>query len=224
MALLAGDLIDAVRDRHSAFDRERAPQAMILRFLSQYARELHGKIAEIDEDVLRVEFSTPFPLAVFGNGIALPANRTVVDIAALALGADMRSFPVELIPAGQRFDYNTPAAAAWQIGNNVYFRGGAQDWTTVASVAIATVPIPAALTKSSDVVPLPDTAERALIEAVALKLAIRGFVGDGLPALDPTVFAQVAENAETAYLNEVRNRLTGRVFHTRDVMFRYRDT
>jgi hypothetical protein len=223
MALLVGDVIDSARDRHVAFDRERCPQGMAIRMLSEYAIELHGKVMEIDEDVLRVEFSTNLPLAVFANGIALPANRTVVSVAALATGANARTFPVDLIPAEQRFDYNTPAAAAWQIGDVLYLRGDAQQWLNVASIAIATVPIPAPLTRSTDALFLPDTAKRALAENVALAFALRGHSDEALPAIDTAAFAARAARAEESYLDEVRNRLTGRSFHTRDVMFRYRD-
>lgn len=223
MALLVGDVIDSARDDHVAFDRERCPQGMCIRILSEYAIELHGKIMEIDEDVLRTEFSTNLPLAVFAAGIPLPANRTVVSIAALATGVNARSFPVELVPAEQRFDSNTPAAAAWQIGDVIYLRGDAQQWLNVASIAIATVPIPVPLTKSADALFLPDTTKRALARNLALALALRGHSDASLPAIDAAAFASRAADAEKSYLDEVRNRLTGRAFHTRDVMFRYRD-
>lgn len=175
MTLLAGEVIDAVRDRHAAFHRERAPQGVCLRFLSQYARQLHGKIAEIDEDVLRVETNTVLPLADFAAGIALPANRTVVAVTAQDTAAvNPRSFDLDLVPAAMRNDRNTPASAVWQIGNALYLRGAASDWTPYGSIAVSTIPIPVAIEKSSDAIPLPDTSEVALIENLAYMLAKRG--------------------------------------------------
>lgn len=218
MALVAGDVIEAARDRHKAFVRELAPQGMALRFLSQYQRELLGKIAEIDEDVLRTDTNTVMPLAVFDNGIALPANRTIVAISALTTGAVPNSLEVALVPASLRNDRSTPARAAYQIGDKLFLRGAASDWTTIGSIAVATVPVPVPVTKSTDVLVVPDTAERALIENLALAMALRGHNEPNIPAIDTGAFGARAKDAEQAYLTEVLNRTTGRAYHTRDVM------
>ena len=217
MALLAGDVIDAARDRHVAFDRERCPNGLCLRLLSGYAVELHGKITRLDEDVLRTEFSTPLPLANFAAGIALPANRTIVAVAGQPVGSTDQ-FDILLVPASNKSDVNTPLAAAYQIGDVLYLRGNAQLWNAVASVAIATVPVPSPFLKSSDAVWLPDTSKRALAENLALALAKRGHNDPTLPAIDLAAFAASAADAEKAYLDDVQNRLTGRAFYTRDVM------
>jgi hypothetical protein len=222
MTLLAGDVIDAARDRHAAFDRERAPQGVCLRFLSQSARRLHGKIMEIDEDVLRVEQNTVLPLADFSAGIALPANRTIVGVTVQDRSAvNPRSFDIDLVPANLRNDRNTPAAAAWQIGNKLYLRGAASDWTQYGSIAVSTVPIPPLVAKSSDVIDLPDTALEALADAIALQLAKRGVTpkdGERLPPIVLGAFVASAKSSEDDFLDEIRNRLTGRTFQTRDVM------
>lgn len=222
MALLAGDVIDAVRDRHVAFSRERAPQGMVLRLLSHYQRELLGKIMEIDEDILRVDATTVLPLAVFDTGIALPVNRTVVAVTALTTGGVPRTLDVTLVPVALRNDPATPRRAAWQAGNTLYLRGAAIDWTTIASITVATVPVPAAITRSIDVLVVPDTAEKALADNVALALALRGIIGEGVPAPDFNAFGARAKDSENSFLNEVLNRTTGRATHTRDVM-RYFD-
>lgn len=218
MTLLAGDVIDAARDRHVAFDREWAPQGMMLRFLSQYVRRLHSLIAEIDEDVLRVETNTVLPLADFAAGIALPANRTIVGIVAQETGTNNpRTIDIALVPANLRNDRNTPAAAAFQIGNKVYLRGKASDWTRYGSVAISTVPVIAGVVKSSDVIDLWTDPLEALADAVALAVARRG-PREGAPPITLGSFEKAAASSETAFLDEIRNRLTGRSYQTRDVM------
>lgn len=218
MALLAGDVIESARDRHRAFAREFAPQGMCLRFLSQYVRELLGKIMAIDADVLRVDTPVAMPLAVFGNGIALPANRTIVAITAQETGANPRTIDVTLVPVALRNDIKTPLSAAWESNGVLYLRGGAADWQNIASLAIATIPVPAAIAASTAALPVPDMAERACVEGLALALARRGPPKDGLPPIELSSFAAAAADAEGNYLNEVSNRLASRTHFTRDVM------
>lgn len=222
MTLLAGDMIEAARDRHMAFVRELAPQGVCLRFLSQYHRELLGKIAEIDEDVLRVDTVVAMPLAAFAAGITLPANRTIVAVSGSTNGATPTDFEITLVPVALRNNTSTPGAAAWQAGNVLYLRGNAANWANVASIAVATVPVPASVLASTTLLAVPDTAERAVVENLAFMLAKRGHnQGDKLPPIDIGAFAASAADAETAYLKEVRNRLGGRAYHTRDVMHNF---
>lgn len=221
MALLAGDVIEGARDRHRAFAREFAPQGMCLRFLSQYVRELLGKVAALDPDVLRVDTPVVMPLADFAAGIALPANRSVVAISATETGSNPRTFEVTLVPVALRNDIKTPSAAAWEANGVLYLRGSANDWQNVGSLAIATIPVPAAITTSQTALPLPDTAERALIEGLALLLARRGPPKDGLPPIELSSFAAAKDDAEGAYLKEVMNRVTHRAHFTRDVMHNF---
>lgn len=218
MPLIAGNVIDAARDRHVAFSRERAPQGVCLRFLSQAVRSLLGKVAEIDEDLLRVEMNVALPLADFDAGIALPANRSVVAVTVEETGVNPRSFDLDIVPASNRNDVTTPISAVWQIGDTLYLRGAASDWQNYGSIAVSTIPVPDALLTDKDVLPVEDTAERALADAVALDLARRTSGMDGMPQLDLRAFAAMAGDSEERYLDNVRNRVHSRVFTTRDVM------
>lgn len=209
--ILATDIIEAVRDRHKSFDRESAPQGAILRFLSQAVLKLHGKIMEIDEDILRVEMNTAMPLADFSAGIALPENRTVVGITVQRTGNQPASFDIDLVPAALRNDRGTPAASAWQIGNKLYLRGDATDWKNYSSIAVSTIPVPPAVVASSASVDLPASALEPLADAVALQMAKR-------VELPLAPFVAAAADSESAFLDEIRNRTLGRSFTTRDVM------
>jgi hypothetical protein len=220
MPLIAGNVIDAARDRHVAFSREHAPQGVCLRFLSQQVRALLSRVAEIDEDALRVEMNVVMPLADFAAGIALPANRAVVAVTGEETGANPRNFDLAIVPASHRNDINTPLSAVWQIGNTLYLRGAASDWTNFGSIAVSTIPVPPALLTDKDVLPVDDTAERALADALAVDLASRLVGVEGIPAFDINVLSARASASADSYLDEVRNRASG-VFETRDVMHYY---
>jgi hypothetical protein len=173
MTLLAGDIITAARDRHSAFDKQQTPDASALRALSAYVRELHGKVAMIDAALLREEVVVPFPLADFDAGIELPSNRQVVELVG-ATAQYPNGVPIEIIPVLTRHDRNAPAAAAWQVGSRLHLRGAASDWRTLTEVAVAVIPIPVALVTLADEIALPDTAQSALEARLALFMAMRG--------------------------------------------------
>lgn len=210
MTLLAGSVIDAARDRHVSFQPKHQPSGPMLRFLSRYVRELHGKIARLDEDILRVEEVVVLPLADHTAGIVLPANRTIVEIAAVPVdGSD--PVIIDLIPAATRNDRNAPFAAAWQVGDRLYLRSPATAWNRMTAVGIWTVPIPVPLVNAASELPVPDTAENAVVEALAAFMASR------VPGLDVGQFKAIAAEAERVFLDDVQNRLGGRTFRTRDV-------
>jgi hypothetical protein len=218
MPLLAGDVIDSARDRHAEFDPRRQPDKMLLRTLSDYVAHLSGRITAIDPDALRIEESYELPLADFDAGIALPANRYIAEIVAKDpdTAARPRSYPVALIGAEQRFARNGPLAAAWQIGDRLYLRGPAETWRFMGSIAVAYVAQPVALATLEDVLALPDSAKLACTEYLALFMARRAGAKANPPIAIET-FASAASGAESALIEDVKNRLTGRVFFTEDV-------
>lgn len=191
---------------------------MVRRFLSSYARELAGKIEAIDETALLVDVQQALPLADFSAGITLPANRYVAGVTATPVGeTEGRTIPVELIPWGQRNSYNTKVASAWIVNTKLYLNGLATWWNNVASLAISYAPIMAELVTDDDAILLPDTADLVLTEAVALFMARRGHNDPRLPAIDVGMFAAVAGSAETAFLDDIRNRVAGEHFRVVDV-------
>jgi hypothetical protein len=196
---------------------------MVLRMLSRAHSRLLGVIAGIDPDLLRVETSTALPLADHADGLTLPANRNVVAVTVLQTGANARSFDVPIVPAHLRDDKDTHPAAVYQIGNVLYLRGTAQDWRNIASVAVATIPVPLDITASTGALVVPDEAFDCLVQAVALDLARRGLVPpvDGLPPIDLRAFIEFARDSEQAFLTEVRRRVSRRVAHTVDATHLY---
>lgn len=220
MSLLAGNVIDAARDRHAAFDPKRHPNKMALRFLSSYVKQLHGKITAIDEDAVRVEITAGLPLADFSAGIPLPVNTRFVAAASVTYPSPSTFSPVPLtiIASGERNAFNTPAGAAWQVGGALYLAGDATRWKAFNSIAISVVTLPVDLVALQDVLAVPDAAELACVEAVALFFAKREVQeSSGDPKIGLSAFVATATDAEKSYLNDVMNNVAGRTFYTLDV-------
>lgn len=215
MTLLAGQIIDSARGHHPAFDPTRHPNKVLLQYLSACARELHGKVTRLDPEALRTEQTQAMPLAVHEDGIALTANRHVVEV--VGFDAEGNEHPVELIPATHRLDRGIRAASCWQIGATLYLTSPATLWERITSLGIAYVPIPATLstlTGATGTLAVPDTAENCLINKVAAFMAKRTPKSEGV---DTAQFAADATASEEAFLADIANRLTGQVIRTRDV-------
>lgn len=218
MATVA-QVIDKARDRHAAFDRKTIPDRMARRFLSDYCRQLQGRVEAIDPGALRVEQVVPMPLGDFDAGFTLsPDVRYVAEIVAKepATVANPRTFPVTIINVEQRNAPNGPLAAAWLVGNVLHLRSPASLWQNIGSLAVAYVPTPTELTDGTYNIPLPDAAELACVERLAEFMARRGTLDSAAPPINLDTFTSAADRAEGAYLADVANRLTGQVWFTQD--------
>lgn len=220
MTLVAGNVIDAARDRHPSFYKEKHPNKMLLRFLSAYAKGLHGKIAAIDEDQLRVDVTATLPLASFDAGIALPANVRSITGAVVSYPepTTFAPVPIDIIQSDERNARNTPAGAAWQVNGKLYLAGNADRWSAFNQIAISLILLPDTLQTLADVLAVPDAAELACIENCALFLARREFnESDGDTKLNLSTYVGAAADAERAFLDDVKNNVAGRTFYTLDV-------
>lgn len=216
MALLAGDVIDEARDRHPAFDRNRNPQKVVRRELSRYVGRLLGKIDLIDEAALSLEVSTALPLAIFANGIVLPANRGVREV--VAVDAQGKRYPLDLIPVGQRSDRTTRVASVWIVNGVLYLNGSAATWLGITSVAVSYTPLAGLVLTDADVLGVPDNARSTVVEALALFMARRGHTDkDGdIPPIVFQDFVDQSAKAEREFLEEVGDSLSSQTFRVRD--------
>lgn len=214
--ITAAQAIERARDRHQAFDRQRCPDALALRALSDYCRALHGKIIAIDDSAIALEQVTPLPLADFAAGVTLPPNRYLHDVTVIA--TDGTPWPVDVIPYAARFDHQRGVGRyAWVIGGVLYLRGTAEAWNLFTELRVRYVPVPAELTTLNDALPVPDLALGACAAHLAYVFACRGHADPALPEIVLPSFEQKAERAEAEYLEDVANRRTARVIRTRDV-------
>lgn len=220
MALVAGNVIDAARDRHTAFDRKTHPNKMLLRTLAMYVKKLHGKVTAIDEDAVRIEQTYALPLADFSAGITLPANVRYVAEASVTYPqpSTFAPVPVEIVQSSERNARNAPANGAWVVNGVLYLAGNAQRWTAFDQIAVSAVLVPPDLVDLTDTLVIPDAAEEACVEAVALFMARReAQESDGDAKINLGAFVASADAAEKAYLDDVKNNVSGRTFFTLDV-------
>ena len=220
MTIRAGNVIDAARDRHAAFDPKHHPNKGALRILSQYAKRLHGKISQIDPNLVTVVDTVALPLADFTVGIPLTSTRLVLDVQAHF--ANQTTVPkdpyqVRLIDFQQRNAPNAPRAAAWQVGATLYLRPISTIWSNFDSVEITTSTVPADLADLDDTVALPDVAELACVERVALFFANREVQERPDSKINISIFAQTLGSAETDLLTDIGNNVGARSFFTEDV-------
>ncbi len=202
--LVAGDLIKSARDEHPTFDDRRHPDPVLLRELSRYQRELLAKIVAMDP-TLAVEYvDTPLPLAVFENGIAIPAYKYPFG-AQVTHVRDGRTHPVEIVS----WESNTLYRHAVYLLNGILFLcGKAHDWEHFTNIRFLYVPEIAALAMQTTAVLtyLPNAAESTLVSYLAMKMAQRGGAADGEPKPDPGVFAAQWQLDEDRLFDELGRR------------------
>jgi hypothetical protein len=202
MAVTAGDIIEGARDQHPSFDERRHPGRMLLRVLSGYHRDLCIKAVHQNEAILASSQTTLLPLAVFATGIALPAYQylhggTVVPV---ATGSDPA--PLTIVPWANRFQA-ARFPAGYVLGATLFLLGAATDWTPYASIVLSYTPIAGELTASNSVLLLPDTAAATCEAALALVMANRGTADPGMPPINVGRFAQLADEAERTFLDDI---------------------
>lgn len=213
--LTARQIVNAARDRAASFDGKRHPDAAALRYLSAVQRDLHSKVLFLDPTLFQEEETYTLPLDDFDEGIQLPEHRSVegVVVRGPASGSSPgRAARVELLPWGLRDAGGTSRLAAWVVGQRLYLRSPASLWDGGSEIAIATTAIPAELTTLDDELILPDTAELALTEALALFFARR----DSQSGLNISLYQIAAKDAEDSFLRDIANRLAGTSFRIRD--------
>ena len=139
--------------------------------------------------------------ARYDVGIPLPPMHYLI-------GGDVRFLAPEdkgelnIIGWGERLNTYKPYCAS-VLGHTLYLTGTASDWSDVTSLDLRYVPIPPALTATSDYFLLPDSAYQAMVDAAAYHAAIRVNGAEGVPMAVVTLMAQNKAESERAFLREV---------------------
>lgn len=214
--LTSGSIIDQARGRHAGFDISRHPNKVVLQFLSAFTKQLHGRIAKIDDEALRLDATFPLPLANFAAGIPLPMNRNVVEVLAVE-PTNGRRFPLNIVPMRARHDRNVSIGACWIEGSTLFLSFPEQNWQNMSAIVVGYIPVPVPLANLNDVLAVPDTAELACVESCAAFMAKRMPIDPKGGTAQYEVFKTDAAEAERAFLEDIINRQTGQTFQTRDV-------
>lgn len=208
MTITAGAVIDGVRDMHSAFTPEDFSNAILRRFLTRYQHELAGKIIRVRPQVLSLtSLVTALPLATFANGIAVPARLYVRDCyAQLVSDATFTGqVPVTLIAATTRFAPGSFPNAILD-GSTLTLNGVDKDWVSYGSVTLRYAPLPASLAGDTTALILPDESIDTCIQKTAAFCALRAVGLPGSIDIDPTMYAQIARDAEADFLGHLTDQ------------------
>jgi len=226
MTRLVSKIVTAARDRHAAFDHKHFPDAMLYRFLADYAQEAQGKIVAIDPTygVIEITLGYSLPLTDFEAGLYVGPGRLVNEVVALDKKTPVPNIiPIDLISRDQRFHRNGPRSAAWQEGEVVYLRGPESRFSDIGSIQIQVIEAfgdadVLAMQQPGAFMPLPDASALMVTEALAHFMARRGTVMKDVPPIDVSEFARARADAEQRFYDSVADRQIGRAFFTADVM------
>ena len=193
--LVVGDILTASRDQSPTYDDRRHPDAVLLRALSRYQKELLGRIIRLDPSKAVEYFDQALPLTVFANGIAVPAYKYPLGAqVTYSGGTEVRHLELVSWPDNLRHHH-----ACYLLNGILFLCGEAEDWTEYSTLRWRYVAEPAALAMSRATVLtlMPDSAEGTLVAYLALKMAQRGGAEEGEPKPDAASAAadwQVAED------------------------------
>lgn len=211
MALLASALIRSARDRHPAFDPHQHPDPVLLRALSRQQREWAAKAVRENPTVFRAEAVLDLATYDFQLGFALPASLDVQggDVV-LQSGAT-----VALSRTAWENRHESTRAYRYHLsGGGLFLSGGPNDWRDVQEVRVRYAPVPDNLTAPSDTLALPDNAEAMCVSFLADFIAGRTPPEAAVPAAS---LRAERDQAEAAWLREVRNQYRAKTFRVQAV-------
>lgn len=218
MTLVVGDLIKAARDAHPTFNDRRHPDAVLLRALSRYQRELLGRLIRLDQTQAVVQLDTDLPLPDFDKGIPVYAYKYPMGAAVFQPNSD-KSHDVEIVAFQDRHRYR---GAVFLLDNILYLTGRSRDWEPFSLIRFYYVPEPDALPAlmTTTLVYLPDSAENTLVTYLAMKMAQRGghSATDGEQEPDAAGIAGEWKVAEERLLDESARKTQAVSSQVRDAM------
>lgn len=211
MALSVSDLVEAARDQHPAFTKQRHGATILFRFLTGWHRRLVKEVVKRNPEILSSEQLISMPLADFDAGEALNAHL-------LVHGGDVDfgngvTTPLTIVAWARRHD-PLPLYAGWILEGTLYLAGVAANWTGVSQLKVRYVPHPTAITASSDTLSLPDDAYEAAVAALAGFMAGRSRKEEGV---DIGYFTATARDEEEAFLDGISLRGRVRTSRIREV-------
>jgi hypothetical protein len=213
----AQSVLEAARDKHSSFDKQRHPDPILLRFLDRYQRQLLAKAIERNGSFAAATVELALPAAAdFAGGIRLGFAYHLIHGGEVGfLTGGQQEFT--LVPYGQR--YMAPGLSGWIHGNRLHLAGAASDWTGVTGITLSYVPTVSRLSNLRSVLQLPRSSEAAMVEAVSAFMAGRGHNDPQLPPINVAGYVSVAALAEQDFLQEIGNRRRSQLKRIREVFW-----
>lgn len=211
MALAVADLIEAARDLHPSFARERQPVKPIYRFLTGWHRRAVQLVSERNADLLLQVHSVSMPLADFDAGYSsFPAHLLIDHGGKVVQGEVEERF--HLIDYSARLG-SVPRFSGYFYNDTLFLTGEESWWTAVDSIEVPYVPMPTDITAGTDELLIPDDAYSWAVAAIGMHMARR--------SQDETVMVQdyrADERIERGdYLDAAGARSRAKVVSTREV-------
>jgi len=217
-SLVVRDLIREARDQHPSFDSRRHPDAVLVRALSQYQRNLIPRIVRRNRTILTEVIEQTLPLPDFNAGITLPdfiyPVSVEVETALTGPGLIPRRFEVEMVPWQARGRYHL---AAYIRNNTLYLTGSEVDWTGFTKLRFFYVPQVDAVTGLSSTLSLPNSAEPCLVAFLAALMARRGCRDQAHERPDAAFFHATWREVEDEFLDEMAHQTQAQTSVIREV-------
>lgn len=210
----AREIIRSARDRHPSFTPQQTPDAVALRGLNDYQRELVGRILTVHPEALSENLDTDLPLAAFDDGITLPDRHRLHDVE-IRHGQTGKAGELGVISFSRRNDVRPPAA--YVLADVLHLVGTADTYTAYDRVRVRYVPLLVDLADLDTALTLPETTRRACVAAVAMLMASRGSKPTDIPPASPADFAVQFTSAEASVLFDLGNAQGVDVGRTRRV-------
>lgn len=205
LTLGAGETFTTVPDTTSTFEvvdgTVEATQTFGVVASDPWSVERRGYLVKVTAGgVPYLDMDTPL-LARYDVGIPLPPMHHLITIDVRFSDPDDKA-PLTLVNWIDK-DRQYGAYQATILGNSLYLGGSSADWTDVTALDVRYVPIPPALTRTSDYFLVPDSAYQALVDAAAVHAAIRVNGAEGVPVMAFQLFQQQKQESEATFLREV---------------------
>ncbi|MFP3948893.1 MAG: hypothetical protein ACLFWG_09200 [Longimicrobiales bacterium] len=211
MALAVADLIEAARDLHPSFARERQPVKPIYRFLTGWHRRAVQLVADRNADLVLQVHSVSMPLGDFDAGYASFPDHLLLDHGGKVVQGDIEE-RFHIIDYSARLG-SVPRWSGYFYNGTLFLAGEEAWWTAVDSIEIPYVPMPAAITASSDELLLPDDAYSWAVAAIGMHMA-RRTQDESVVVQDYRADERIERND---YLEAAGARSQAKVVQTREV-------
>jgi hypothetical protein len=207
-------VIRAARDRHASFDSSRHPDPILVRRLDQLQRYLLTQAIERNPSFMAATHTITWPPTSFDDGYQLAFSYHLLHGGDVFFGGQKTEF--NLIEYGRRFS-SVPLYSGWVVGDRLYFRGLASDWTGTTKIVLTYVPAVPRLATLGSLFTLPRSAESAFVDNLAAFMGGRGHADPQLPAINVGLLNQEAGKSEEAFLREIGKRRQTSVKYVKDV-------
>lgn len=204
--LTPAEIIREARDLHPTFEERKHPDGVLLRALSSFEKTVSGRLAKSYPALIASGITVNLPLTTFAEGILLPAITYVLPGVEVRRGQVVNT--VELINLTLRSDFDSPDYFVYLRGKRLFLSASEQQWANWDSINFQVVLTPREVTKTNELLLLPNHAHDAYVGALVQLMATRESLVD-VRAIGASMVSDVFDT--------IVQQKSAETFHTRDV-------